>query len=111
MGVGRGTTGRTYSSSEIPGTLEGIREYYVERGYQENPQLELKEEGQLTSFVLPIPGKTGQSRRHIRVKRDGAHYIVVSHIDKYDPEQNQLGHLNDIIDPPRHRMIRVKRTD
>ena len=110
--MGRRTkpTGRTYSHSEIPGTLGGIRDYYLERGYAENP-LEGTEPGQIASYALPIPGETGQSRRHIRIFQNGTHYVIDSHIDKYDPEQNQLGHLNDVVNPPRHRTIRVKRMD
>jgi len=111
MGVGRTETGRVYRYSRPPGNLEGIRRYYSERGYSEGPLLETKEEGQVTSFVKPIPGETGQSRHHVRIIETRRSYVIDSHVDNYDPEKNQLGHLTDILDPPKHRRIRVRKAD
>lgn len=111
LGVGSATTGRVYEYSKPPGSLEGIRGYYAERGYTENPPLEIKEEGQLTSFAKPIPSESGQSRHHIRIKETRKYYVIDSHVDKYDPEKDQLGHLTDILNPPEHKTTRVRKTD
>jgi hypothetical protein len=111
LGVGHTETGRVYEYSRPPGSLDGIRGYYSERGYSEGPLLETKEEGQVTSFVKPVPGETGQSRHHIRIIETRKSYVIDSHVDKYDPEKDQLGHLTDILDPPKHRKIRVRKTD
>jgi hypothetical protein len=111
MGVGPTKTGRVYTYSRPPSTLEGIRRYYSERGYTEGPLLETKEEGQVTSFAKPIPSETGQSRHHIRIIERRKSYIIDSHVDKYDPEKDQLGHLTDILDPPKHHKIIVRKTD
>lgn len=111
LGVGSVTTGRVYEYSRPPGSLVGIRRYYSERGYTENPPLETKEEGQLASFAKPIPSESGQSRHHIRIKETKKYYVIDAHVDKYDPEKDQLGHLTDILNPPEHRITRVKKAD
>ena len=100
-----------HAYSRPPGSLEGIRKYYSERGYSENPPLEIKEEGQLTSFAKPIPSESRQSRHHVRVKKTQKYYIIDSHVDKYDPEKDQLGHLTDILSPPKHSIIKVRKMD
>lgn len=76
-----------------------------------NPPLETKEEGQLISFAKPLPSETGQSRHHIRVKATRKYYTIDSHVDKYDPEKDQIGHLTDILNPPKHKVVRVRKTD
>jgi hypothetical protein len=111
MGVGQTYTGREYEQRRPPGNLEGIRKYYSERGYSEGPFLEAKEERQVTSFAKPIPGENRQSRLHVRVIETQRSYIIDSHVDKYDPEKEQLGHIIDILDPPKHQRIRVTKTD
>lgn len=111
LGVGYVETGREYSHSKPPGDLQGIREYYSERGYREGTLLETKEEGQITSFVKPIPSQNGQSRHHIRIKETRKYYVVDTHVDKYDPEKNQLGHLTDILSSPKHEIKRIRKTD
>lgn len=111
VGVAKTGTGRVYRYTRPPGSLEGIRKYYAERGYTENPPLEMKEEGQLTSFVKPIPGESGQSRHHVRIKEVQRRYVIDSHVDKYDPEKDQLGHLTDILNPPKHDIIKVRKMD
>jgi len=110
LGVGTVTAGRVYEYSRPPGNLEGIRAYYLERGYTEDP-LEMKEEGQIASFAKPIPGETGQSRHHIRIKKTRKYYLIDAHVDNYDPEQSQLGHLRDIISSPEHSITRVRKTE
>ena len=111
MGVGIGRTGRVYTYSKPPGSLEGIQKYYSERGYTKNPPLETKEEGQLISFAKPIPSESGQSRHHIRVKATRKYYLIDSHVDKYDPAKDQLGHLTDILIRPKHEIVRVRKAD
>lgn len=106
------TTGRLHDYSRLPSNLEGIREYYSERGYTENP-LEKKEEGQVASFAKPISGETGQSRIHIRVIEKTKSYKIDSHVDKYDPEQNPIGHLtSDILgSEPQHSVKTIRKVD
>jgi len=111
LGVGSATTGRVYEYSKPPSSLDGIRRYYAERGYTENPPLETKEEGQVASFAKPIPSESGQSRHHIRIKETRKYYVIDSHVDKYDPEKDQLGHLTDILNPPEHHLARVRKAD
>lgn len=111
LGVGRGATGREYEYSRMPNNLEGIRGYYLERGYFESP-IEMKEEGQVASFAKPIPGETGQSRHHVRIMEKTKSYKVDSHVDNYDPEQNPIGHLTaDVLGSPKHNVVRVKKND
>lgn len=111
LGVGHVATGREYEYSKLPSSLEGIRGYYLERGYAEDP-VESKEEGQVASFAKPIPGETGQSRHHVRIIEKPKSYAIDSHVDKYDPEQNPVGHLtNDVLGSPKHTIIRVRKTD
>ncbi len=111
MGVSQTMTGREYEHSKIPGNLEGIHSYYKERGYTEGP-LEMKEEGQVASFAKPMPGETGQSRNHVRIIEKNKTYLVDSHVDKYAPEQNPIGHFtNDVLGSPKHRIVKVKKTD
>ena len=52
--------------------------------------METKEEGQVTSFAKPIPSETGQSRHHIRIIETRRSYVIDAHVDKYDPEKDQL---------------------
>ena len=113
MGIGSTTTGRTHEYSRgPPGNLEGIRQYYSERGYSQDPLLESKEEGQVASFVKPIDGETGEERHHIRVFRGRGCYKIVDHVDPHDPGKNPLGHLVDIVGPsPRHHAVRVPKND
>jgi hypothetical protein len=112
LGIGITSTGRTYEYKRgPPGSLEGIRRYYAERGYNQDPFWESKEDNQVASFVKPIPGETGQSRHHIRVIKKRGHYLIDEHVDRYDPERNQLGHLVDIVDPPPHNRFRVPKND
>lgn len=111
MGAGSTPTGRVYEYAKPPGNLEGIRRYYSERGYAQDPLLEMKEENQVASFAKPIPSESGQSRHHIKVKETRKYYVIDSHVDKYDPEKDQVGHLTDIINPPPHHKIKVRKTD
>lgn len=111
MGINIARTGRTYKNNKPPGTLDGIRSYYAERGYSQDPLLEVKEERQVASFVKPIPGETGQSRHHIRVIEGRDNYTIDEHVDRYDPEQNQLGHLVDIMVSPPHHSFKVPKND
>jgi len=62
-----------------------------------------------TMIIKPIPSKPGQSRHHIRVKETRKYYTIDSHVDRYDPEKDQLGHLTDIINPPPHHKIKVEK--
>lgn len=110
LGVGVTSTGRGYEYQRPPGELEGIRDYYLERGYSESP-MEMREEGQVASFAKPIPGETGQARHHVRIMRTSKYYSIDSHVDNYDPEQNALGHITDIVGSPEHSIKRVQRTD
>jgi hypothetical protein len=68
----------------VSGNLEGIRRYYSERGYAQDPLLEMKEENQVASFAKPIPSESGQSRHHIKVKETRKYYVIDSHVDRYD---------------------------
>jgi hypothetical protein len=111
LGVDIAPTGRVYEYSKLPNSLDELRNYYAERGYAENPPLEMKEEGQVVSFAKPIPSESGQSRHHVRIKETRKYYVIDSHVDKYDPEKDQLGHLTDILNPPEHHLKRVRKTD
>ena len=110
MGVGQIRTGREYENSRMPHDLEGIREYYKERGYSE-PLLEMPEDGVVASFVKP----TGQSRHHVRVivpSDSDASYKIDSHIDKHDPSQDPVGHITaDILGSPKHTVKYVTKAD
>ena len=111
MGVGYGPTGRVHSHSKPPGSIKGIRKYYSERGYHEGTLLETKEENQVTSFVKPIPSQNGQSRHHVRIIKTRKQYVIDSHVDGCDPNNNPIGHFSDILFSPQHKIQRVRRVD
>jgi hypothetical protein len=113
LGIGSTTTGRTYEYPRSPpGDLEGIRRYYSERGYSQDPLLELKEEGQVASFVKPIAGETGEERHHVRVLKGRKYYTIDEHVDPHDPGKNPVGHFVDITGPPPpHHRTRIPKND
>ena len=109
MGVGyTHKHGRKLKYKKIPGNREGISEYYRERGFREDPLLELKDRRSVTSFVKPLPDG---SRLHLRVYKGRKYYTIDRHIDSYDPGRKYLMHLIDFIRPARHERFRVQRDD
>lgn len=92
----------------MPGTLDGIRDYYRQRGYQEDPPLETKEPGQVASFAKPLPDG---SRLHVRVKQGRKRYTIDSHKDSADPNKDPIGHIQDIVFSPVHKKRTVTRKD
>ena len=109
MGVGQISTGREHQYSRMPNNLEGIRNYYKERGYSET-LIEMPEDGVVASFVKP----TGQSRQHVRVidGSDSSTYKIDSHVDKHDPLQDPVGHItSDILGSPKHTVTYITKAD
>lgn len=99
---------RKLKYNKIPGSAEGISEYYRERGFRENPLLELPDKKKVTSFVKPLPDGR---RIHIRVYKGRKYYTIDKHIDSYDPGRHPINHLIDFIFPAKHYKIRVRRRD
>lgn len=108
MGGGGFTTSALGHRDKIPGSLDGITDYYRQRGYQQDPVLESKQQGQVTSFVKPLPDG---ARAHVRVFRTNGYYTIRTHRDPHDPARDPIGHLQDIVLPPDEVRRRVARTD
>ncbi|MEM3872785.1 MAG: hypothetical protein QXE05_09520 [Nitrososphaeria archaeon] len=106
MGAGKANVHRI-KRERMQGTLESIDEYHRSRGWKE-PELEEKQQGQIRSYVKPLPDG---SRLHRRVFRGRKYYTIVEHKDGVDPERNPLGHLQDIVIPPKHYTYRIRRID
>jgi hypothetical protein len=103
IGVARGP-GDGYSG--VPGSLDGMREYFGQRGYHEGPTWEANE-GQVISFEKPLP----EGRIHIKVFRGPKYYRVVQHRDAVDPNRNLPGHLQDVLFSPEKTTHKVRRKD
>ena len=107
MGSG-GVRSSVSSREKMLGNLESIITYHRKRGWQENPSLEDKDPSQITSFAKPLPDGR---RIHRRLYKGRKYYTIIEHVDKSDPNRDPIGHMQDILNPPKHRRIRVKRTD
>jgi len=106
MGAGRGVIYRN-RQERMRGSLESIDEYHRNKGWRK-PELEEKQQGQILSYVKPLPDG---SRLHARVFRGRKYYTIVEHKDSADPERNPLGHLQDIVIPPEAHKYRVRKID
>lgn len=90
----------------LPGSLDGLKRHFCDRGFQEDPPLE-SDEGQVASFAKPLP----VGRIHVRIFRGTKYYTVDTHRDAQDPSRNPLGHVHDMLFSPEHSRRRVRRTD
>jgi len=102
-----GSGGISFSKEKMPGTLEGIISYHRGRGWEQDPSLEEKQESQLVSFVKPLPDG---SRLHRRVFKGKKYFTIREHKDTSDPKRDPIGHVQDILIPPKHKIIRIKKT-
>jgi len=78
-------------------TLKGVECCFLSKGFSPDPLLQ-NSRGADRSFqkVLPSGG-----RKHSLVY-DGTKYITIrEHVDRCDPMKNPIGHLEDILDPPK----------
>jgi hypothetical protein len=106
MGIGSAReTGEGYWP-DIPGSLNGIKDYFGQKGFREGPSLEA-DEGQIASFEKPLP----EGRVHIKVFAGPKYYRIVQHRDAQDPNRNLVGHLQDVLFSPDKITQKVKRTD
>ena|SRR2546422_11671961 len=89
-----------------PGSIDGMRRYFGQRGYHEAPEWEA-DEGQVISFEKPLP----EGRVHIKIFEGPKFYTIVKHRDAADPNRDPVGHVQDILFSPEKTTQKVRRID